>query len=120
EIVHGTNLITNALLERRGARTGMLVTKGFRDTFDIGQEQRYDLYDLRIQFAPPLVERRCRAEVIERLDHEGNVLVELDEDDLRTSIVRLVEDEKIEALAICFLHSYANPQHESRAAEIAR
>jgi len=120
EIVHGTTLITNALIERRGARTGMLVTKGFRDTFDIGQEQRYDLYDLRIQFAPPLVERRCRAEVIERLDHEGNVLVELDEDDLRTSIVRLVEDEKIEALAICFLHSYANPQHESRAAEIAR
>lgn len=120
EIVHGTTLITNALIERRGARTGMLVTRGFGDTFDIGQEQRYDLYDLRIQFAPPLVERRHRAEVIERLDHQGNVLVALDEDDLRASIARLVEDEKVEALAICFLHSYACADHENRAAEIAR
>ena len=57
EIVHGTTLVTNALLERRGAKVGMLVTKGFRDAFDIGQEQRYDLYDLRLKFADPLVPR---------------------------------------------------------------
>ena len=60
EIVHGTTLVTNALIERRGARTGMLVTEGFRDLFDIGKEQRYDLFDLRLRFAEPLVPRAAR------------------------------------------------------------
>jgi N-methylhydantoinase A len=120
EIVHGTTLITNALIERRGAVTGMLVTRGMRDTFDIGQEQRYDLYDLRLRFAEPLVPRNLRAEVSERMNHRGQIMEPMDESELRAAISDLVETGKIEALAICFLHSYANNAHEERAAAIVR
>ena len=120
EIVHGTTLVTNALIERRGARTGMLVTDGFRDLFDIGKEQRYDLFDLRLRFAEPLVPRALRAEVRERLRHDGEVLVPLDEGGVREAVRALVDGEQIEALAICFLHPYANPAHETRAREIVR
>ena len=120
EIIHGTTLITNALIERRGAVTGMLVTRGMRDTFDIGQEQRYDLYDLRLRFAEPLVPRALRAEVTERVDHRGEVAVAMDEDELRAAIRGLVEEGGIEALAVCFLHAYANDAHEERAAALAR
>ncbi len=119
EIVHGTTLVTNALIERRGARAGMLVTKGFRDTFDIGQEQRYDLYDLRLQFAEPLVPRRLRVEIAERLRHDGEVLRPLDEEAVAAAVTHLVETEAITALAICFLHAYAAPGHEERARQIA-
>lgn len=119
EIVHGTTLVTNALIERRGARTGMLVTEGFRDTFDVGQEQRYDLYDLRLRFAEPLVPRALRAEVRERLGHDGAVQVPLDEDAAAAALDGLVA-EGIEALAICLLHSYADDRHERRLADLAR
>lgn len=120
EIIHGTTLITNALIERRGARTGMLVTRGFRDTFDIGQEQRYDLYDLRLRFAEPLVQRPLRAEITERMDHLGRVSIAMDEGELRAAITELVEQGDIEALSVCFLHSYVNDAHEALAARIAR
>lgn len=120
EIVHGTTLVTNALIERRGAVTGMLVTRGFRDTFDIGQEQRYDLYDLRLRFAEPLVARSHRAEVTERMDHRGRVLMPLDEVELRDALSFLVTEKGVEALAICFLHSYANGSHEERATAVAQ
>lgn len=120
EIVHGTTLVTNALIERRGARTGMLVTEGFRDLFDIGKEQRYDLFDMRLLFAEPLVERAHRAEVPERLRHDGVVLTPLDEDAVRAAVTRLVEQESIEALAICYLHAYASDAHEVRSREIAQ
>jgi N-methylhydantoinase A len=120
EIVHGTTLVTNALIERRGARVGMLVTEGFRDTFDVGQEQRYDLYDLRLRFAEPLVPRALRAEVRERLRHDGSVLLPLDEAAATAELDRLVVQERIEALAICLLHSYADDRHERRLADIAR
>lgn len=120
EIIHGTTLVTNALIERRGASTGMLVTHGFRDTFDIGQEQRYDLYDLRLRFAEPLVPRDLRAEVTERMDHRGKVTVPLDEDEVRSAIAELVEGRGVRALAVCFLHSYANAAHEERAVALAR
>ncbi|WP_375457796.1 hydantoinase/oxoprolinase family protein [uncultured Enterovirga sp.] len=119
EVVHGTTLVTNALIERRGDRTGMLVTAGFRDLLDIGREQRYDLFDLRIRFAEPLVERALRAEVPERLKHDGSVLVPLDEAAVAAGITRLVEEERIEALAICFLHAHADDRHERRARAIA-
>jgi N-methylhydantoinase A len=114
EIVHGTTLVTNALIERRGAPTGMLVTQGFRDLFDIGKEQRYDLFDMRLRFAEPLVARAQRAEVPERLRHDGSVLTALDEDAVREAVTRLVEREGVQALAICFLHAYANDAHEQR------
>src|SRR5690606_8223185 len=77
-LVHGTTLVTNALIERRGCRVGMLVTKGFRDSLDMARETRYDLYDLRLGFASPLVERSARLEVDERIDHAGQVLRPLD------------------------------------------
>jgi N-methylhydantoinase A len=120
EIVHGTTLVTNALIERRGARTGMLVTEGFRDLFDIGREGRYDLFDLRIRFAEPLVPRPWREEVPERLKQDGSVLVPLDEEAVARAVTRLVEGERIEALAICFLHAYADACHEARAREIVQ
>src|SRR4051794_8643690 len=120
EIVHGTTLVTNALIERRGARTGMLVTNGFRDLLDIGREGRYDLFDLRIRFAEPLVPRLWREEVPERLRHDGSVLLPLDEEAVARAVTRLVEKEAIEALAICFLHAYANDRHEARTCEIAK
>lgn len=119
EVVHGTTLVTNALIERKGARTGMLVTRGFRDTFDIGVEARYDLYDQRLQFAEPLVPRALRAEIPERILHDGSVETLMDEAALRTALRDLVESSGIEALAICFLHSYANSAHEDRARDIA-
>ena len=118
EIVHGTTLVTNALIERRGARTGMLVTQGFRDLFDIGKEQRYDLFDMRLRFAEPLVTREHRAEVPERLWHDGSVLTPLDEAAVREAVTHLVEQEGIVALAICYLHAYANDAHEMRTREI--
>lgn len=118
EIVHGTTLVTNGLIERKGARTGMLVTEGFRDLFDIGKEQRYDLFDLRLRFAEPLVPRALRAEVPERLRHDGSVLLALDEAALRRAVTELVEGASIEALAICYLHAYADARHELRSRAI--
>lgn len=120
EVVHGTTLVTNALIERRGDRTGMLVTAGFRDLFDIGREQRYDLFDLRLRYAEPLVERELRAEIPERLRHDGGVLTPLDEAAVSAAVTRLVEEDRIEALAICFLHAHADDRHERRARDIAQ
>jgi 5-oxoprolinase (ATP-hydrolysing)/N-methylhydantoinase A len=119
EIVHGTTLVTNALIERRGARLGLLTTAGFRDILEMGTEQRYDIYDLFLRFPAPLVARRHRLEVPERMDRDGNALVPLDEAAVRAAAAALVDD-GIEAVAICFLHAYRNPAHEQRAAAIIR
>ncbi|MBL8700240.1 MAG: hydantoinase/oxoprolinase family protein [Alphaproteobacteria bacterium] len=112
EIVHGTTLVTNAVIERRGARTGMLVTRGFADTLDIGLEQRYELFDLRLQFAPPVVGRRQRAEIDERIRADGSIETAIDPEAVCAAVARLVAEQRIEAVAVCFLHSYANPAHE--------
>jgi N-methylhydantoinase A len=117
-ISHGTTLVTNAVIERRGARTGMLTTEGFRDVLDMARETRYDLFDLRLKFPAPLVPRNLRREVAERVKFDGTVDRELDLDAVRAAISELV-DLGIEALAICFLHSYANPAHEKAARELA-
>ena len=119
-IAHGTTLVTNAVIERRGAKTGMLVTAGFRDILDMGFEQRYDLFDLRITWPDPLVPRRLRREVGERVGHDGQVLAALDLESTRAAIRDLVETAGVEAFAICFLHSYANPVHEEAAGELVR
>lgn len=111
-LVHGTTLVTNALIERRGCRVGMLVTRGFRDTLDMARETRYDLYDLRLRFARPLIERSARLEVDERIDHRGRVLVPLDVDAVAAPLAELVERERLEAIAICLLHSYVDARHE--------
>ena len=119
-IAHGTTLVTNAVIERRGAKTGMLVTAGFRDILDMGLEQRYDLFDLRLTWPEPLVPRRLRREVPERVGHDGRVVTPLDPESTRAAVRDLVESASIDALAICFLHSYANPVHEDAAGELVR
>ncbi|HUB45172.1 MAG TPA: hydantoinase B/oxoprolinase family protein [Acetobacteraceae bacterium] len=119
DAVHGTTLVTNTLIERTGARLGLITTRGFRDILEMGTEQRYDIYDLFLQFPDPLVPRRHRLEVNERLDRDGNVLSALDPAEVRATALRL-RAEGAEAIAICFLHAYRNPAHERAAAEIVR
>ena len=117
--IHGTTLVTNALIERKGARTGLLITQGFRDALEIRREGRYDIYDLFLELPEPLVERRLRLDVPERLNVRGESLLRLDEDAVRKACEHLCR-EGVEAIAISFLHSYANPVHERRAEAIAR
>ena len=119
DVVHGTTLVTNALIERSGARVGLITTRGFRDILEMGTEQRYDIYDLFLQFPDPLVPRRHRLEVTERMDRDGNVLTKLDAGEVRAAAQRLVAD-GTQAIAICFLHAYRNPAHEHEAAAIVR
>ena len=117
-VTHGTTLVTNAVIERRGAITGMLVTRGFRDVLDIAMERRYDLFDLRLRFAEPVVPRALRAEIDERVMFDGTIGTPLDEAEVESAVARLIEEHGIEALAICFLHSYADSSHEETAREI--
>src|SRR5205807_1058304 len=114
EIVHGTTLVTNAIIERRGAQLGLLTTQGFRDSLEMGTEQRYDIYDLFLSFPDPLVPRRHRLEIGERIDRDGRVIAPLDPDAVRKGVRQLVDDD-IETVAVCFLHSYATPAHEEAA-----
>ena len=116
-VIHGSTLVTNAVIERKGAATGMLVTKGFRDVLDIAMERRYDLYDLTIRFPPPIVARRRRREIDERLAFDGSVTQPLDVAEVERAVADLVENERIGALAICFLHSFVDPGHEEAARE---
>jgi len=118
-LVHGTTLATNALIERRGARTGLLTTKGFRDVIEIGTEGRFDQYDLGIEKPPPLVPRHLRQVAAERMDVDGNILLPLDKRAVLEAAAHF-RREQIESVAIAFLHSYANPAHERAAAEILR
>jgi len=118
-IVHGTTLATNALIERRGARTGLLTTEGFRDVIEIGTEGRFDQYDLGIEKPPALVARPLRKGVPERMDVNGRVLLPLDPSAVLEA-ARFFATEGVESLAIAFLHSYANPAHEREAAALIR
>ena len=119
QIVHGTTLVTNALIERKGARTALITTAGFRDAVEIGREHRYDLYDLFLELPAPLVPRRLRLEMNERIYSDGSIHLPLDLQELDVLIDRLV-DEGIEAVAVAFLHSYQNPVHERAAGERIR
>ena len=119
EMIHATTVATNAVLERKGAKIGLLTTKGFRDTLEIGRESRYDIYDLNLQMPTPLAPRVRRLEVDERISADGEVLVPLDEQGAAEAIAELVAQHKIEALAICLLNGFAYPQHERRLVEIA-
>ncbi|MBI4280394.1 MAG: hydantoinase/oxoprolinase family protein, partial [Armatimonadetes bacterium] len=110
-LIHGTTLATNALIERKGARTGLLTTAGFRDALEIGREGRYDMYDLFIDPPAPLVPRHLRLEVTERLLPDGAACRPLDEADARRAIEALVA-QGVEAIAISLLHAYRNPAHE--------
>ena len=110
-VLHATTLATNALLERKGARTGLLTTRGFRDVLEIRNESRYDLFDLLLELPRPLVPRELRAEVDERMLFDGTVHRPLDPQDARRAIEQLI-DGGVESVAICLLHSYRNPEHE--------
>jgi N-methylhydantoinase A len=116
---HATTLVTNAILERKGARTALLTTSGFRDSIEQGSEIRYNVYDLFITFPTPVVPRHLRYGVNERVYANGSVLHPLDEAQV-VSIAKELEAQKIEAVAICYLHSYRNADHEKRTAELLR
>ncbi len=117
-MVHGTTLVINAVIERKGARTGLITTRGFRDVLEIGREKRFDAYDLQIEFPEPIVPRYLRMEIVERMHATGAVLTALDEASVRAAVAALLE-EGCESIAVCLLHSYRNPAHERRVREIA-
>ena len=119
DIVHGTTLVTNAIIERKGARLGLITTAGFRDVLEMGAEQRYDIYDLFIGFPEPFVPRDRRLEAHERIDAQGAVLVPLDRAQVAEAARRLIA-QGCEAIAVAFLHSYANPAHERMARDVIR
>ncbi|SON53888.1 Acetophenone carboxylase gamma subunit [Hartmannibacter diazotrophicus] len=116
EVVHGTTLITNTLIERKGARTGLVTTRGMRDALDIGREWRYDIYDLDIEMPRPLVESDLRFEIDERKDARGETLIALDEAKL-DAVVDAVRAAKVESVAVSLLHSYVSTDHEKRIEE---
>ncbi|NWN95570.1 MAG: hydantoinase/oxoprolinase family protein, partial [Bacillus sp. (in: Bacteria)] len=109
--IHGTTVIINALTERKGAKTGLITTKGFRDVLEIARGNRPDLYNVRYQKPTPFVERYLRKEVEERLNYKGEELTPLNKNEIK-EIVDFFKKEKVEAIAVSFLHSYANPVHE--------
>ncbi len=116
-LIHGTTLVINAVIERKGAKTALITTDGFRDSLEMRREIRYDIYDLSAVYPEPLVPRPLRLGVPERLYADGRVRVELDETAVR-DVVRQLRDEGVESIAVALLHAYANSAHESRIAEI--
>ena len=119
EVVHGTTLVTNTLIERKGARTGLVVTRGTRDVLTIAREIRYELYDLNLEIPKPLVPDDKRVEVDERLAAEGTVVAPLTEAGLAALMDRL-EALQVEAVGVCLLHSYVNDVHEKAVAAAIR
>jgi N-methylhydantoinase A len=116
-VIHGTTLATNALIERKGARTALITTGGFRDVLALRNESRYDQYDLNIVLPEPLIPRYLRLGVPERVDNKGRVLLPLDEEEV-WRLIPFLRREKVESIAIGYLHGFVNPAHEQRTAEI--
>ncbi len=116
-LVHGTTLATNAIIERKGARTALVTTQGFRDVLALGNESRYDQYDLDITLPEPLVPRHLRLAVPERLDNTGAVLLPLNEAAVE-GLVPVLRQEDVQSVAVGFLHSFVNPAHERRVRDI--
>ena len=114
--VHATTLFTNALIEGKGAKTGLITTQGFADIIEIGNERRYDLYDVNIEPARLLVPAELRAEIKGRLNAQGNETEQVDRADVLAALDRLIAA-GAESIAVCLLHSYANPQHEHQVAK---
>jgi N-methylhydantoinase A len=111
EIIHGTTLVINAIIERKGARTGLITTEGFRDVLELGREMRYAPYDVFAEFPEPLAPRQWRLEVRERLRADGSLLRPLDETEARET-VRALKDSQVDSIAVCLLNSFENPVHE--------
>jgi N-methylhydantoinase A len=119
EVLHGSTIAINTVLERKGAVTALITTKGFRDVYAIGRGNRIEAFNLWFHRPKPLVERRLTFEVNERVNHEGKVLTALDTAEVET-IAREIKAQGIEAIAVCLLHSYANPDHERAIGEVLR
>ncbi|MBW2308563.1 MAG: hydantoinase/oxoprolinase family protein [Deltaproteobacteria bacterium] len=116
-LIHSTTVATNAVIERKGPKTALITTSGFRDVLEIGRENRYDIYDLCLELPEPLVERCLRREIYERTDRNGAVQSEPDD----AEILRVLESlhrRKVESLAVCLLHSFMNPSNEERIAHL--
>jgi len=118
-VIHGTTLATNAIIERKGARTALLTTEGFRDIVEIRHESRFDQYDLDIELPKPLVPRYLRLPIMERVNAQGGVLVPLCESDVENAI-KLMRASEVESVAVGYLHSFMNSTHEERTAEILK
>ena len=116
-VIHGTTLATNAVIERKGARTALIVTEGHRDALEMAQENRFEQYDINVDRPPPLVPRRLRLPVRERVDRHGRVLIPLDEDTLH-ALLPVLDEHRVESVAVGLIHGYANPAHERRIGEI--
>ena len=115
-ILHGTTIATNAVIERRGARCALVTTRGFRDLLELGRRDRQSMYGLT-GVQNPLIARRMRWEVNERMNHRGEIVIPLDEARV-AELATALAAEGVEAVVISFLHAYANPAHEARAKEI--
>lgn len=115
--LHGTTLATNAIIERRGAKTALITTQGFRDTIEIGSESRHDQYDIFIKKPQPLVGRGLRFTIPERVASDGSVLLELDDTDV-VALAHSLMEQGVQSIAVSLIHSYANPSHERRVLEI--
>jgi N-methylhydantoinase A len=118
-IIHGTTLATNAIIERKGARTALLVTRGFRDSIEMAYEHRFEQYDIFMDKPAPLVPRKLRLAVPERIDASGRIIEPLDEQTL-AGLVPVLRAERVTSVALGYLHSYANPAHELRSRDILR
>jgi len=116
--LHGSTVAINAVLQGTGARTALLTTRGFRDVLEMGRKNRPDMYNLFFKAPPCPVAREDRFEVDERLSADGAVIKEIEEEELRAIVAALPAE--IQAVAICFIHAYANPGHERRAADVVR
>jgi N-methylhydantoinase A len=119
EIIHGTTLVINAIIERKGAKTGLITTRGFRDVLELGRELRYDAYDIFAEYPLPLVPRSLRQEVAERITSDGRVIKELDGPQVKKVLSELL-NMGIESLAVCLINSYENPVHEQMIKDIVK
>jgi N-methylhydantoinase A/oxoprolinase/acetone carboxylase beta subunit len=111
EVIHGTTLVINSIIERKGALTGLVTTKGFRDVLELGREIRYAPYDIFAEFPAPLIPRRLRLEVDERIRSDGTVLRPLDPEDAKRAVGELI-DKGVDSIAVCLINSFENPAHE--------
>lgn len=117
EIIHGTTLVINAIIERKGARTGLITTKGFRDVLELGREIRYDAYNIFAEYPEPLAPRYLRKEIYERIASDGRVIREIVPEEVEKVLAEL-SDMGVESLAVCLINAYENPAHEIKIREI--
>src|SRR5690625_1417650 len=115
--IHGSTVVINTLTERKGAKTALITTKGFRDVLEIARGNRPDLFNVRYKKPTPFVERYLRQEVEERLDYQGNIITPLNKSSVK-EIAAYFKEQEVEAVAIAYLYAYINPQHEIETKEI--